>query len=369
MSEVWSACRVLVTGGLGFIGSNLVLKLLENGSCVTVVDRVSGEFGGKIQNLGAAVQDITLHDVDIRDSAAMDDIIPEHDVIFSLAGQVSHPNSMSDPLLDLDLNCRAQLQMLESCRHFNPGVRIVFASTRQIYGRPMQMPVTEAHPLVPVDVNGVCKLATEELFRLYNEVYGLRTVSLRLTNTYGPRMDLINAGRGFINVCLKRALAGETVQLFGDGKQLRDFVYVDDVVDAMLRASMLNSGWGQAFNVSCARAVSLQSFVTVLREHLEFNVETIPFPAERKAIDVGDYVGCSSRFHDLTGWEPMTNLADGIRATVEWHRIMSTAEHQHLSEGRRIDGPADFASHGSSSNHAQSTDAMPSSVMTGDPAT
>lgn len=333
MPDSWSECRVLVTGGLGFIGSNLVLMLLKRGARVTVVDRMSGEFGGDVANLGAAIHDVDLRDVDIRDAVAMDTILPEQDVIFSLAGQVSHPNSMADPLLDLDLNCRAQLQMLESCRHRNASAKIVFASTRQIYGRPTEMPVTEDHPLQPVDVNGVSKLATEELFRLYAEVYGLRTVCLRLTNTYGPRMDLRNPGRGFINVCLKRALAGNAVQLFGDGQQLRDFVYVDDVSEAMLSAAAMESGFGQAFNVSCAQAVSLRDFVTVLQRLLPFDVEVVPFPADRKVIDVGDYVGCSQKFQQMTGWKPKVSLAEGLAATVEWHQTGHEASSVMAFEG------------------------------------
>jgi UDP-glucose 4-epimerase len=318
MTEAWSGCTVLVTGGLGFIGSNLVAELVRLGARVSIVDRASGEFGGSLRNIATVAEQITLHDADVRDADVMSRIVPGHDVIFCVAGQVSHPNSMTDPLLDLDTNCRAHLALLEICRHSNPNVRLVFASTRQVYGRPVTRPVDEQHPLRPVDVNGISKLAAEHFFRLYSEIYGIRSISLRLTNTYGPRMDLRSPGRGFINVCLAQALRGDTITLFGTGEQLRDFTYVADTVEALLLAAQQESGWGSAFNLAHPAPCGLRDFVSVLGTLIDVRVQVVPFPPERLAIDVGDYSGCSRRFQDLTGWMARTSLETGLRKTIDY---------------------------------------------------
>lgn len=318
MPEAWSGCTVLVTGGLGFIGSNLVIELVRQGAHVTVIDRSAGQHGGNIRNIDSVADRIVLHDADIRDADSMSRIVPGHEVIFCVAGQVSHPNSMTDPLLDLDTNCRAQLQLLEICRRSNPDVRLVFTSTRQVYGRPLTQPVNEQHPLRPVDVNGVSKMAAEHFFRLYREVHGIRSISLRLTNTYGPRMDLKSAGRGFINVCLAQALRGDVITLFGTGDQLRDFTCVADVVQALLMAGQQQSGWGGVYNLSHPEPCGLREFVSVLGRIIDVRLELVPFPPDRLSIDVGDYCGCSRRFHELTGWVAGTRLEEGLRETVEF---------------------------------------------------
>lgn len=316
MSETWSGRTVLVTGGLGFIGSNLVIELAGLGAHVTVIDCVAGQHGGNISNIACVADRIVLHDADIRDAEFLARIVQGNEFIFSLAGQVSHPHSMTDPISDLDMNCRAQLALLEACRINNPDARIVFASTRQVYGRPLTRPVDERHQLRPVDVNGISKMAAEHFFRLYWEVHEIRSVSLRLTNTYGPRMDLQSAGRGFINACLAQALAGEVISLFGNGEQLRDFIYVADVVDALKRASRLQSGWGAAYNLSHPQPCSLRDFVTTLGRFINVRFQLVPFPPDRASIDVGDYWGCSLLFQQLTGWTAETSLHDGLRETV-----------------------------------------------------
>lgn len=318
MPEAWSGCTVLVTGGLGFIGSNLVIELVRQGAYVTVIDRSAGQHGGNIHNIESVAERIVLLDADIRDADSMSRIVPGHEVVFCIAGQVSHPNSMTDPLQDLDTNCRAQLQLLEICRHSNPDARLVFTSTRQVYGRPLTRPVNEQHSLRPVDVNGISKMAAEHFFRLYREVYGIRSISLRLTNTYGPRMDLKSAGRGFINVCLAQALRGDVITLFGTGDQLRDFTYVNDVVRALMLAAQQQTGWGGAYNLSHSEPCGLRDFVSVLGKLIAVRLQLIPFPQDRLAIDVGDYSGCSRSFQDLTGWVAGISLEEGLRETVEF---------------------------------------------------
>ncbi len=318
MSDRLAGRKVLVTGGLGFIGSNLVIQLLKRGACVTVLDKVSGEFGGSVDNLREVANRIQLIDGDVRDEVILSDLVPGHDAIFCLAAQVSHPLSMTDPLHDLDVNLRSQLQLLEVCRRSSSKATIIAASTRQVYGRTHQHPVSESHQTSPVDVNGISKLAAEHCYRLYAEVYGLKTLSFRLTNTYGPRMDLQSPGRGFINACLRQALQNEPVTLFGSGNQIRDFTFVDDVVHAMLLGAEQESDFGRSYNLSGAQPYSLRQFVLTLNQHLPVTIQTVPFPEERLAIDVGDYWGDSSAWSQRTGWTARTSLHDGLKSTVEY---------------------------------------------------
>jgi nucleoside-diphosphate-sugar epimerase len=223
-------------------------------------------------------------------------------------------------LTDLEINCRSQLSLLECCRRGNPGVRIVFASTRQIYGRPRSLPVAEDHPLEPVDVNGINKLAAELYYSLYHQVHRIDTVSLRLTNTYGPRMDLQSTRKGFVGVFVRRALEGRTIRIFGDGRQRRDFNYIDDVLDALLLAGERDELQGKVFNLGHPRPYSLLEFVARLERHAPTTHELVPFPAEAAVIDIGDYFGDFGRYHEATGWTPLVDLDEGLRRTVEFFR-------------------------------------------------
>jgi nucleoside-diphosphate-sugar epimerase len=227
---------------------------------------------------------------------------------------------MRDPFTDLEINCRSQLSLLECCRLGNPGAKIVFASTRQLYGRPQYLPVDEAHPLMPVDVNGINKLAAERYYTLYHEVHGIDTVSLRLTNTYGPRMDLRSDVKGFVGIFVRRALGGEKIQIFGTGQQRRDFNHVDDVVHALLVAGESSAIHGDVFNLGHPEPKSLLEFVEVLRRFAEFEYDIVPFPPEAEAIDIGDYYGDFTKFREATGWSPEIDLERGIEATVGYYR-------------------------------------------------
>jgi nucleoside-diphosphate-sugar epimerase len=323
VSEAWRGKRVLITGGVGFIGSNLAIRLVELGARVQVVDSMIPAYGADLGNLEPVRERLRVNFSDVRDRHSLGWIVRGEDVIFSLAGQVSHLDSMEDPETDLEINCRSQLSLLETCRRVNPGVRIVFASTRQLYGRPEYLPVDERHPLRPVDVNGINKLAGEMYYTLYSRVHGLAAVSLRLTNTYGPRMDLASDRKGFVGVFLRRALAGETVRIYGSGEQRRDFNYVDDVVDALLLAARTDGLVGQSVNLGHPRAYTLIEFVETLGRLVPFAWERIPFPDDLAAIDIGDYYGDFSAFHRATGWSPLVDLEDGLDRTVRWFRDAS----------------------------------------------
>jgi nucleoside-diphosphate-sugar epimerase len=304
-SEFYRNKRALITGGLGFLGSNLALRLVELGADVTLVDSMLPAYGATVSNIEPIRDRVHVNFSDVRDPHSMRHLIRERDLIFSLAGQVSHSESMRDPMTDLEINCRSQLTLLECCRHGNPGAKIVFASTRQLYGRPQYLPV---------------ELAAEKYYSLYHDVHGLATVSLRLTNTYGPRMELANDSKGVVGVFIRKALLGETIRIYGTGQQRRDFNYVSDVVDALLVAGQSESVNGQVFNLGHPDATSLIGFVEILQELADFDFEFVPFPPEAEAIDIGDYFGDFGRYREATGWEPHMGLRDGLAKTLEYYR-------------------------------------------------
>jgi UDP-glucose 4-epimerase len=320
MSDFYRGRRVLVTGGIGFIGSNLAIALVERGARVVLLDSMLPAYGATLRNIEPVVDRLVVNFSDVRDRHSLAYLVREQDLIFSLAGQVSHGESMIDPMTDLEINCRSQLSLLECCRHGNPGAKIVFASTRQIYGRPQTLPVDEDHPLIPVDVNGINKLAAEHYYSLYRDVYGMDTVSLRLTNTYGPRMDIGNDRKGFVGVFVRKALKGERILIFGDGQQKRDFNYVDDVVEALLLAGETEVGDRAVFNLGHPNPRSLLQFIETLKNHAEFDTEIVPFPPDAQAIDIGDYYGDFRRFQSETGWTPRVDLDQGLERTLDYYR-------------------------------------------------
>lgn len=312
--------RVLITGGLGFIGSNLARRLVKSGADVTLVDSMIPEYGGNLHNIADIESDVTVNFSDVRDEHSMKFLVQGQDFLFNLAGQTSHLDSMREPFTDLDINCRSQLSILEACRHHQPNVRVVFASTRQIYGRPRYLPVDEKHPLRPVDVNGINKMAGESYHILYSDVYGVRTSVLRLTNTYGPGMRVADARQTFVGIWIRRVLENEPFQVWG-GEQLRDFTYVDDCVAAMLLAATRDDAVGATYNLGGEGAVSLLQLAELLVQAAgrgEYEVKS--FPPERKSIDIGDYYSDFSKIRKELGWQPRVSLEDGLKRTVDYYR-------------------------------------------------
>lgn len=311
---------VLVTGGAGFIGSNLVRRLVDLGARVTVVDSLLPEYGGNLFNLEGYRERIWLSVTDVRDANALAYLTRGQEIIFSLAGQVSHQDSMTDPITDLDINCRSQASLLEVCRQHNPGARLILTSTRQVYGRPRYLPVDEDHPLQPVDVNGINKLAGERYHMLYHEVHGMWTCVLRLTNTYGPRQLIKHAHQGFIAWFIHQALQAGTIQLYGDGQQQRDLTYIDDVVEALLLASVNDAADGQIFNLG-GEPSSLLDLARLICELCPPTQYTLaPFPEERRRIDIGSYVANFAKIRDALGWSPRVGLRDGLAKTLDYYR-------------------------------------------------
>jgi UDP-glucose 4-epimerase len=312
--------RVLVTGGLGFIGSNLCRTLADLGASVLAVDSLLPDYGGNLYNLAGYEDKVRINIADVR-GHGMEYLVKGQEVLFNLAGQVSHLDSMVDPFTDLEINCRSQLSILEAVRKGNPEIKIVYAGTRQVYGKPQYLPVDEKHLLNPTDVNGINKISGELYHLVYHSVYGIRASSLRLTNTYGPRQLIKHNRQGFIGWFVRKAALGEEIQVFGDGTQKRDFNHVDDVVDAFLRAGATDASDGGVFNLGDAHPVSLVELVKLLIEVAGGGSFTlVPFPAERKKIDIGDFYADTSRVRTAFGWEPKVPLRRGLAETVAWYR-------------------------------------------------
>jgi UDP-glucose 4-epimerase len=312
--------RVLITGGLGFIGSNLARQLVALGAKVTILDSLIPEYGGNRYNLHGFERKLSINLSDLRDRHSLPEFLRGQDYLFNLAGQTSHMDSMADPETDLEINCRSQLTLLEACRRHNPRLRIVFASTRQIYGRPDYLPVDERHPLRPVDVNGINKLAGEEYHLLYSEVYGVPSTVLRLTNTIGPRMRVKDARQTFVGVWIRDVLQGKPIEVWG-GKQLRDFTYVDDAVEALLLAATRPEAVGRIFNLGGQGTIALRDLAELLVEVARqgsFRVRA--FPAGRKKIDIGDYYSDWHLIESTLGWRPRTTIKQALYRTVAFYR-------------------------------------------------
>ena len=311
--------KCLITGGLGFIGSNLAIKLVELGAEVTIIDSMIPEYGGNLFNIEPVKDKVKINFSDMRDAHTLPYLLEKNELIFNLAGQVSHMDSMKDPLTDLDINVRAQIYLLEACRQYNPDAVIVYTSTRQFYGRPQHMPVSEDHPLRPVDTNGINKLAGEQYHILYHKVYGLKTTALRLTNTYGPRQLIKNPRQGFIGWFIRHVVCDELIEIYGDGSQIRDLTYVDDAVDALTTAAENPKCYGDIFNLG-GEKISLKELADLMISIAgRSSCKLVPFPEERKKIDIGDFYSDYSKFNKLTGWTPRTPLKEGLEHTIGYY--------------------------------------------------
>jgi UDP-glucose 4-epimerase len=312
---------VLITGGLGFLGSSLAHVLVGVDADVTLVDSLVPEYGGNVANIRGIEDHVHVNVSDVRDEHSLRRLVEGRDVVFNLAGQTSHLDSMTDPFTDLEINSRAQLSILEACRHQNPDVNIVFASTRQIYGTPEYLPVDERHPIAPVDVNGINKTAGEWYHLLYGKVYGLRVSVVRLTNTYGPRMRVRDARQTFLGWWFRQILSGRTLAIYGSGDQRRDFNYVDDAVHAFLLAAARDAAAGNVYNLGSSEVVNLRELAQLL---VDVNgsgaLELVPFPEDRKAIDIGDYYADYSKIEADLGWRPSIDLREGVSRSLAFYR-------------------------------------------------
>jgi UDP-glucose 4-epimerase len=319
--NTFDGARVLITGGLGFVGSTLAHRLVELGAQVTLVDSLIPLYGGNLRNIAGIAERVKVNIADVRDEYSMDYLVKGQDYLFNLAGQTSHMDSMRDPYTDLDINCRSQLSILEACRKNNPGLKIVYTSTRQMYGKPDYLPVDERHLLHPTDVNGVNKMAGEWYHIVYNNVYGIRACALRLTNTIGPRMRVKDARQTFLGIWIKQLIDGQPIQVWGDGAQIRDFNYVDDVAEALLISAASPAADGQVFNLGSDETINLRDLAALLIEiNAGGHYDIIPFPADRKPIDIGDYYADYRLIQGRLGWRPKIALREGLRRTLAFYR-------------------------------------------------
>ncbi len=309
------------------------MALADRGADVTVVDTRVARHGANPANLvpdGDHTEPdarITVVEADVGDveHPGVHAAATSADVVFNLAGQVSHVDSMDDPLFDLDVNTTSQFRFLELLRRANPTSRVVYTSTRQIFGKPRYLPVDEDHPVAPVDVNGITKYATEQLHLLYHDVYGLPATAVRLTNVFGPRQRLRDDLQGFLPIFVRRALADDVITVFGEGEQQRDCLYVDDVVECLLLAASADDAPGQIFNVGNDERLALGAIAdAVVAAAGAGRVEHGPWPPDRDAIDIGSYFGDSSKAKRMLGWEPRTAFADGIARTLAFYRARTS---------------------------------------------
>jgi UDP-glucose 4-epimerase len=328
----------MVTGGLGFIGSNLARQLVDAGADVLLVDSLIPDYGGNLFNINGVADRVRVNVADVRDQTTMNYLVRGQQVIFNLAGQVSHIDSMRDPYTDLEINCRSQLSILEACRKNNPDVKVVFAGTRQVYGKPDTLPVTEDHLVRPTDVNGINKAAGEYYHLVYNNVFGIRACSLRLTNVYGPRQLIKHNRQGFIGWFIRLVIEDREIQIYGDGSQVRDFVYVEDAADAFLRAGASDVCNGGVFNVGGTEPISHRELVHLLIGVAGTGcVRYVEWPPDMKVIDIGSFFADSTKFTSAVGWCPRVSLREGLTRTIAYYR-------QHL--GEYLDAPGDHAMRG-----------------------
>lgn len=321
-SKDYSGEEVIITGGMGFIGSNLAHALVEQGAKVTIVDSMIPDYGGNEENISEIRQHLNVSFTDIRDVHALPYLVRGKTTMFNLAGQISHMDSMKDPITDLEINAKSQLFLLETIRKYNPGLIVVYASTRQIYGRSLSKePVKEDHPLNPTDVNGINKLSGELYHKLYHEIHGIKSVMLRLTNTYGPRQLIKHNRQGFIAWFLNRALLGEEISLYGGGDQKRDFNFISDVVEGFLLAGKTPAAIGKVMNLGGQQSYSLFEVANLLKNlNPKMRIEKVPFPEERKRIDIGSFQADWSLAREILGWHPKVSLERGLAITFDYYR-------------------------------------------------
>ena len=321
LKEFYEGKNVLITGGLGFIGSTLAYRLVEYQANVLIVDSLIPEYGGNLLNIKGIEDKVKVNIADVRDNYGMSYLVKGQDIIFNLAGTLSHIDSMKDPFTDLQINCVSQLSILEACKKNNLNVKILFAGTRGQYGKAIYLPVDEKHPMNPIDVNGINNIAGEWYHILYYNAYGIKACSLRLTNTYGPRHQMKHSKQGFLNWFIRLAMDNQDITIYEPGTQKRDFNYVDDVVEAMLLAIAADKSNGEVFNLGSGEPISVNDIAQKVVEIVgSGRIKLIPYPEEKKKIEIGDYYASFTKINQTLGWNPKTPLEEGLRKAVDYYK-------------------------------------------------
>ncbi|MCE1246846.1 MAG: GDP-mannose 4,6-dehydratase [Firmicutes bacterium] len=319
-SDFYRGKKILITGGLGFLGSNLAIALVKLGAEVTIQDALLELYGGNTFNIEPIKDKVELHISDIRDEASVNWLVKGKDLIFHIAAQTSHVDSMTDPFSDLDMNCRGSLILLEACRRFNPAAGIVYCGTRGQYGRLEHIPVSEDHRMNPTDIYGVNKMAAEMYHFIYHRVHNIRSVSLRVNNTYGPRHQMKHGKYGILNWFIRLAMDNGTIKVFGEGSQMRDYNYVDDVTRAFIMSAACDEAWGKAFNLGSGKPVAFIDMVRIILSSAgSGKMEQVPWPKDRADIEVGDYIADFNLIEKVCGWKPEVMFDQGLKETVEFY--------------------------------------------------
>jgi UDP-glucose 4-epimerase len=319
--RVFAGARVLITGGLGFVGSNLAIRLVGAGARVTLVDAMIPEYGGNLFNVAPVADQVTIHFGDICDRHAMSWLVRGQDYVFHLAGQVSHLMSLTDPFLDIEYNIKGTAVLMEAIRRQNPRGKVVFTGTRGQYGPATRLPVSEDAPTNPKAIYEISNLTAEKIIQVYHQTHSIAAVLLRLTNVYGPRAQMKHSQYGVVNWFVRQALDNVPIKVFGNGRILRDFLFVEDCVDALVRSAACERAVGEILNVGVDRPTSfLELAQTLTRLCPGSSWEFAPFSPERKVQEPGDFYSDITKIRTLVGWEPVTALEDGLRRTLDYYR-------------------------------------------------
>jgi UDP-glucose 4-epimerase len=314
--------NVLITGGLGFIGSNLAIKLVELGAHLTLVDAMIPDYGGNLFNIEPVKGKVVINFCDIRDANAMNYLVKGKDYIFHLAGQVCHVMSLTNPFPDIDINIKGTAIVMEACKIHNPEAKVIYTGTRGQYGSSVKLPVSEDAPTNPKGIYEISNLTAEKIIKVYGDVHGIDCALLRLTNTYGPRAQMKHSRYGVVNWFVRLAIDGETIKVFGDGQILRDFLFVDDCVEALLMSAVCQPVVGEIFNVGVDKPTKMVELAeTIVQVAGSGRWEFAPFTPERKAQEPGDFYSDISKIRRIVGWEPTTSLEEGLRKTIAYYRL------------------------------------------------
>src|SRR3989338_4557962 len=313
--------NVLITGGLGFIGSNLAIQLVSMGAKVVLLDAMLPDYGGNLFNIAPVKDEVIINFGDICSEYTMDYLVKDKDYIFHLAGQVCHIMSLTNPFPDIDINIKGTAILMEACKKYNRDVKVIYTGTRGQYGSSVHLPVNEDAPTRPKGIYEISNLAAEHIIKVYNDIHGIRSIMLRLTNIYGPRAQMRHHRFGVVNWFIRQVLSGEMVKIFGNGKILRDFLYADDCVDAIIMSAENKRAFGEIFNVGIDKPTNFIELIdTIIKAAGQGDWEFAPFSPERKAQEPGDFYSDISKIKKIVGWQPRISLEDGINRTVEYYR-------------------------------------------------
>jgi len=324
MDDIYNYYRnkiIVITGGLGFLGSSLAQKLVNYQAKIIIIDNLNPLYGGNYFNLNGIQNKVKIIIDDIRNEKVLIPIIKQCDMLYHFAAQVSYIDSLSMPYEDLELNARSTLQILEICRKYNSEAKIIFSSSRMVLGKIESDHISENSPTNPLSLYGIHKLTSEKYLIMYYKDFGIPFIIFRITNPYGPRQQIKHCKYSLVGWIIKQAMEGKTIKIFGDGKQLRDYIYIDDIVEAIYRCSTNDKATGEIINVASGKSTEFQMMVKeVVNIVKNGNYEFVPWPDNYEKIETGDVIADISKLLSLANWKPKYNLKEGILKTYEYYK-------------------------------------------------